>query len=55
MAGCEHDETLGRQDFEGGPHSRPSLHIRGPWPMTPMKEKEKHKLGFESLGSLGLT
>lgn len=22
-AGCEHDGTLGRQDFEGGPHSWP--------------------------------
>lgn len=32
VAGCEHDGTLGRQDFEGGPHSRPLLNIGGSGP-----------------------
>lgn len=46
VAGCEHDGTLGRQDFEGGPHSRPLLNIGGsgppygPWPMTTWKKKK---------------
>lgn len=32
VGGCEHDGSLGRQDFEGGPHSRPSLNIGGSGP-----------------------